>query len=95
MHDDPLDPRADPVQAEAEALLVKVRSCLHYAEDVCKLEEDLRDVEERRVDAYLKREAALRTQRIIQNRIGLAIILATGLVSMLIACLFMVARALL
>lgn len=91
---DPLDPRNDAVRAEAETLLVKLRSCLQYAEEACKLEEDFRDVEKRRLDAFLEREAAVTIQAVIQRRIGLVIILVVCLVSIFIGSLVMLAHAL-
>ena len=45
------DPRADPTGDEVDAWFVRIRGALLYAEVACKLEEDLRVVEERRRSA--------------------------------------------
>jgi ferric-dicitrate binding protein FerR (iron transport regulator) len=79
------DPRADPTGDEVKAWFVRIRGALRYAEEACKLEEEWRDVEERRLSAYRRCEAAMREQLSAQNRIGFWIILAAGFVAMLVA----------
>jgi uncharacterized membrane protein len=90
-----MDPRADPVREEAKALLVRVRGCLAYAEEACRLEEEWRDVEERRLAAWRKCEAAMAAQVSTQNRIGLRIIGFVALASVVVANVVYLARWLL
>jgi hypothetical protein len=80
-----VDSRADPTGEEGKALFVRIRGALRHAEEACKLEEKWRDVEERRLNAYLRCEAAMKGQLTAQNRIGFWIILAGGFVALFIA----------
>lgn len=82
---DDVDPRADPTGDEVKALFVRIRGALRYAEEACKLEEEWRDVEERRLNAYLRCEAAMKGQLTAQNRIGFWITLADGFAALFIA----------
>jgi hypothetical protein len=82
---DATDPRADPTGEEVEAWFERIRGALRYAEEACKLEEAWRDVEERRLNAYLRCEAAMKGQLTAQNRIGFWIIVAVAFVALCVA----------